>query len=226
SERNTPEQVVEVLNIYLHRFSDAIMNHNGYINKFLGDGLMALFGATVDIGDHADCAVRSALECIEINNELAPKYHLNVRIGVNSGPLIWGSMGSTKKLEYTAIGDTVNLASRLEGANKFFNTKILIGDNTKKLLQEQYPLNYLGKFSVKGKDIPIGVYYYSMEEQIKMEKFTELITAYEGKDEVKFKEILNYFKTNKLNFGPINFYLRSYLDKSSPFGSPIKLTEK
>lgn len=226
SEKNSPERVVEVLNIYLQRFSEAIMENKGFINKFLGDGLMALFSAPKDIDKHADEAIQSALECIRINEELNPQYGLDIRIGVNSGDMIFGNMGGTKKLEPTAIGDNVNLSSRLEGANKFFKTKILLGENTHSLMTERDNVYYLGKFSFKGKDIPIGVYYYVNAPKELKEGFEKLIRYFEDGDEEGFIRMLDFFAEKGNGFGPAEYYRNYYNNNRDKFGKPIKLTEK
>jgi len=226
SEKNPPETVVEVLNLYLKAFSEIIMNNKGFVNKFLGDGLMALFGAPDNFSEHADMAVKSAFECYKANNELTKDYGLNVRIGVNSGKMIVGNMGGGKRLEYTAIGDNVNLASRLEGANKFFNTRIILGENTFNLLKNNYDFNYLGRFSVKGKDIPIGIYYYTADEKLIKEQFYKMITAYESKNLEEFEKMRDFFKNEASDFGPASFYENYYIEHEDKFGEPIKLTEK
>ena len=112
-------------------------------------------------------------------------------------------MGGGKKLEFTAIGDSINTTSRLEGANKFFSTNILVGENTKELLKDQYDLNYIGKFSLKGKDIPYGIYYYCEGENEIKEKFSEMLKAYESKDLATFKKYQDHFNTNNIDFGPV-----------------------
>ncbi len=226
SEKNTPEVVVEVLNLYLKAFSEIIMNNKGFVNKFLGDGLMALFGAPENFEDHADMAAKSAIECYKINNELTKDYGLNVRIGVNSGKMIVGNMGGGKRLEYTAIGDNVNMASRFEGANKFFETRILVGENTFGQLKNKENFNYLGKFSVKGKDIPVGLYYFSDCDPECPKMFSEMVEAYEDKDSMRFEEMLELFKQKYPSFGPYLFYDIYYREHMEKFGEPIKFTEK
>jgi len=226
SEKNKPDVVVEVLNLYLKAFCEIIMNNKGFVNKFLGDGLMALFGAPDNFKEHADMAVKSAIECYKINNELTKDYGLNVRIGVNSGKMIVGNMGGGKRLEYTAIGDNVNMASRFEGANKFFDTKIMIGENTYNQLSNKENMNYLGKFSVKGKDIPVGLYYYADCQEECTKLFSELVNAYENKDLKSFEKCINIFKEKNSNFGPYLFYLNFYQEHMEKFGEPVKFTEK
>ncbi len=225
SEKNSVEKVVEILNLYLKKFSEAIINNGGWVNKYLGDGLMALFGALDNSPDHADCAVRAAFECYNINRELSKDYGLSVRIGVNSGPMIFGSFGADeKKLEFTAIGDSVNSTSRLEGANKFFSSNILVGESAYHLLKTKYDLNYVGKFGLKGKDIPVEVYYFIEGNEENKKKFHEMLEAYEKSDSVKFLECSKFFQNN--DFGPAKFYMNHYNEHRDKFGKPVKLTEK
>jgi adenylate cyclase len=226
SEKNPPDKVVEILNLYLKSFCDVIMNNQGYVNKFLGDGLMALFGCPSVNERHADLAVKSAFECFEINQRLSKDYGLNVRIGVNSGKMIAGDIGGGKKLEYTAIGDPVNTASRLEGANNFFKTRIMIGANTYELLKESYDLRYIGKFCLKGKDIAYGMYYYTDKPDEYKERFSTMVTAYESGNRESFEKHIQYFLTIDDSFGPAEFYHNYYMKKPEKFGEPIKFTEK
>ncbi|HOJ64898.1 MAG TPA: adenylate/guanylate cyclase domain-containing protein [Spirochaetota bacterium] len=227
SEKNDPEKVVDVLNEYLKAFSDIIINNKGFVNKFLGDGLMALFGVPTYYEDHRNMVVKSAIECYNINMELSRNYGLNVRIGVNSGNMIVGDMGGGgTKLEYTAIGDNVNLASRLEGVNKFFETKILISENTYSKLSVELKdyFNYLGRISVKGKDIPIAIYYFLPAKKDIIDQFEKMVASYEKRD---LKTFLNYVELFKnIDFGPAKFYVEYYENHKDNFGEPIKLTEK
>ncbi len=223
SEKNTPERVVEVLNIYLNEFSDIIIKNKGYVNKFLGDGLMALFGSPENYPDHSDMAIRSAVECFSISDKLKGTYGLNVRIGINSGKMIAGSMGGLgKKLEFTAIGDCVNTASRLEGANKFFETKILIGEKTYDELINKEGLIYLGKFALKGKDNPISIYQYGEYDN---DYLTDLNLVVKGFEENN-TETLNRITGKGYDNGPIKYYTELYKKTPASAGKPVKLTDK
>ncbi len=229
SEKNEIGKVVEVLNIYLQEFSNVIIKNNGFVNKFLGDGLMALFGAPSSYPNHAEMAVKSAFECYEVNQRLSPQYGLNVRIGINSGKMICGNMGGTQRLEYTAIGDNVNLASRLEGTNKFFDTKIMVGENSFRMLPEnniyRKRLHYIGKFSVKGKDIPIEFYSYDSKSPKLHELFDKLLAAFEKNDIRSFNKAVKFFNDNKIDYGPALFYIKHY-ESTKQIGEFIKLHEK
>ena len=138
SEKLGAEETVRLLNRYFDRMTDVIQTrHGGYLNKFLGDGIFAFFGAPIFQTDHASRAIRSAVECLQavaqLNEELAQEGYpaqLVVRIGVSTGEAMVGNCGSSQRMDYTAIGDNVNLAARLEAANKFFDSNILVDEET------------------------------------------------------------------------------------------------
>ncbi|HBD94395.1 MAG: hypothetical protein A2015_00545 [Spirochaetes bacterium GWF1_31_7] len=227
SEKNTASKVVEILNVYLNVFSEYIMNKFGFVNKFLGDGLMALFGTITPLENHADLALDSAIECLNKTEELNPQFGLDIRIGINSGEMIKGNMGGAKRLEFTAIGDNVNLASRLEGANKFFGTKIILGENSYDSLKNSEHISnilFLGRFCVKGKAIPIRFYaYYNLEKEEK-DRFSNFLDVYYNKDKAGFEKLMEYYKVNR--FKPADIYIEHYLTEPDEFGMPIKFTEK
>ncbi len=158
-------ETVSMLNEYFEDMVDVILNNGGILDKYIGDAIMALFGAPF-AGEHdADNAVKVSndmLVALRILNErraAADKPPITVGIGVNTGEAIVGSIGSTKRMEYTVIGDSVNLASRLEGANKFYGTNILISDLTVKELKNEPPrLREIDLIRVKGKDQPVAVH--------------------------------------------------------------------
>lgn len=160
-----PEDLVALLNRYLSAMTTIIKNiHRGNVNKYLGDGIMALFGAPLDDPKHATLACFAALDCqVELvrlretwKQEGLPE--IGARIGINSGPCIVGNMGSEERMEYTVTGDSVNLASRLEGASKFYDTLILIGQRTAELAKPDIEVREIDLLRVKGKQEPIVVY--------------------------------------------------------------------
>src|SRR5690606_15152651 len=136
SENMLPSDLVSLLNEYLTEMSRIIIKQNGTIDKYIGDAILTEFGAPVMISNHAYAAVESAIlmqkKLIELNKIWQQKNYpaINSRIGINTGNVIIGNMGSEQVFDYTAIGDPVNLAARLESANKFYNTKILISETT------------------------------------------------------------------------------------------------
>lgn len=163
-EREKPENIVTILNIYFEEMSSIIFQYGGMVDKYLGDGVMALFGAPIRHPGHADRAVSCAIEMqnrIHYLNQksiLKEKAPLVIGIGINSGEAIIGNVGSANRVEYTAIGDVVNIAARLEPLNKEYKTKLLISENTKNKLQGTYKINFVGKVQLKGKSKTTGIY--------------------------------------------------------------------
>ena len=165
SEKMSPEDLVTLLNRYLSAMTTIIKTtHRGNVNKYLGDGIMALFGAPLDDPKHASLACYAALDCqVELarlrevwKRERLPE--IGARIGLNSGPCIVGNMGSEERMEYTVTGDSVNLASRLEGASKYYDTLILIGQRTAELAKNDVEVREIDLLRVKGKKEPVVVF--------------------------------------------------------------------
>ncbi|TWU25996.1 adenylate/guanylate cyclase domain-containing protein [Bythopirellula polymerisocia] len=164
SSKHSPQEVVAALNIFFRGAVETIENHGGMVNKFLGDGFMALFGIGVQPTNHALQAVTAAqqLFCclgdVTSELELAGWPGLQIGVGINTGPAIVGSIGSPKRQEYTAIGDTVNVASRVESLTKILGHRLLITGNTKNLLPAETPCLPLPPQAVKGKGVPVQVF--------------------------------------------------------------------
>lgn len=158
SENKSPDELVSYLNEYFHTFTNSILDHNGLLDKYTGDGLMAVFGAPLPREDHALLACRAALahRAYSAGNtadadDAVAHFHLNTRLGIASGTVVSGNIGSERRMEYTSIGDTVNLASRLEGVNKVFRTHIIICENTWKDVRDALLCRELDFLRVKGK---------------------------------------------------------------------------
>jgi adenylate cyclase len=164
SEKLPPEQMVEVVNAYLEQTSECLHRHGAYVDKYIGDAVMAVFGVPLPLADHAIAACKSALEAHRAIDAINEKYaakvgvKLKVRIGLNTGEMIVGNLGSSRKKNYTVMGDAVNLASRLEGANKAFGTGILIGHETARRVQSAIVTRPLARLRVKGKAQAIEVH--------------------------------------------------------------------
>jgi adenylate cyclase len=164
TERGQPEAIVEQLNTYFSAMVDVLFAHRGTLDKFVGDMVMALFGAPLADDEHADHAVQAALAMIAKLDELnvgwkaegLPEIHIGV--GVNSGEMIAGTIGSDQVRSYTVIGDAVNLGSRIESLNKQYGTSVLISENTVKRLKHQYDLRTLGDVVVKGKSQAVAIF--------------------------------------------------------------------
>jgi adenylate cyclase len=143
---------------------DVVFLHKGTLDKFVGDMVMALFGAPLDDPDHADHAVAAALDMVaelgrlNLRWQAAGRPALDIGIGINTGPMIAGNIGSDAIMSYTVIGDAVNLGSRLESLNKQFGTKVIISDATRRQLTHRYRLRPLGEVTVKGKTQAVEIF--------------------------------------------------------------------
>jgi adenylate cyclase len=186
SEQLDPEQVVHLLNLYLTRMSDIIMENGGTIDKYEGDAIVAFFGAPVYREDHAVLACRSAVQMknmeTELNRELVEQGYITAellealkgkgiridretpvplytRIGINTGEMVVGNMGTSRKMNYTIMGNAVNLAARLEGVNKQYRTRgILISEYTRQELGGEFSCRSLGRVRVVGISAPVRIY--------------------------------------------------------------------
>ena len=163
-----PQQTVQVLNRYFDTMTDVIqIGSGGYLNKFLGDGIFCFFGAPVMQDDHAARSVRSAVECqrrvVDLNASLAAEFGLQaalaVRVGLTTGEAMVGNCGSSERMDYTAIGDCVNLASRLESANKDFYTRILVEDTTwREAALPDLAARLVGRVRIRGVADPVTIW--------------------------------------------------------------------
>ena len=169
SERGDPEALVEQLNEYFSRMVDVVFDHRGTLDKFVGDMVMALFGAPLDDAEHAEHAVATAVAMVKALDELNARWAavgrptLGIGIGVNTGEMIAGNIGSRQVRSYTVIGDAVNLASRLESLNKDYGTRIIISDATRRQLRTPWPVRPLGAVVVKGKSVPVDIFEVVIE---------------------------------------------------------------
>jgi class 3 adenylate cyclase/CHASE2 domain-containing sensor protein len=185
SEKLDPQQLSRILNDYLTPMTDLILKRDGYLNKYAGDGIMAVWGALSSSQDHATQACLSALEqqqkIIEISPYFQKEYDvkLHVRIGINSGIVSAGMMGSREKKEYTVMGDAVNFAARLEPANKDYNTLIAIGEKTYQLAKDQIVARLLDRIVVEGKSEPVQIYELVGKKGEVSSQSLDLITQFE-----------------------------------------------
>lgn len=167
SEKMEPEEVIQILNEYLELCTRCIFEFEGTIDKFMGDGVMAMFGAPVPQDDHAERAIRTALRMKEASGELSDRLEkeygrtVHFGIGINSGPAVVGNIGSHDRLDYTSIGDTVNLAARLESNAK--PGQILISPETYERIKDKFECTPLDPIKVKGKEKPVQIYQVEAE---------------------------------------------------------------
>jgi adenylate cyclase len=164
AETMSPSDLIALMNTYLSAMSDIIEAHGGFVDKYIGDAIVGVFGAPVQGDDHASQAVLAALSCCERLTELnrtAPAFRgqmLHHRIGLNSGEALVGNVGSGRRFNYTVIGDVVNLASRLEGANKYFATSILASEATVTLAGGAFIWREIDAIRVIGRLQPLRIY--------------------------------------------------------------------
>ena len=164
SEKGTPEDVVAQLNQLFTRMVAVVLEHRGTVDKFVGDMVMALYGAPLDDADHADHAVQTSLAMIaalqDMNREWQSqgKPTLDIGIGINTGDMVAGNIGSDTIMSYTVIGDAVNLGARLESLNKDYGTRIIISEFTRGQLKGRYDIHPLGEVVVKGKTRPVAIF--------------------------------------------------------------------
>jgi adenylate cyclase len=164
SEKGTPEDVVAQLNQLFTRMVAVVFLHRGTVDKFVGDMIMALYGAPLDDEDHAEHAVQTALAMTRTLNEMNVEWaregkpQLDIGIGINTGDMIAGNVGSETIMSYTVIGDAVNLGARLESLNKDYGTRIIISEATRARLKGRYDIHPLGDVIVKGKSQPVAIF--------------------------------------------------------------------
>jgi adenylate cyclase len=164
SEGLSPEDLVGLLNAYLSEMTDIILDLGGTLDKYEGDAIIAFWNAPLDLPDHALRACRAALRCqlrlAECREDFRRRYghEVRMRVGINSGPAVVGNMGSERRFDYTAMGDTMNLASRLEGAGKVYGVSTLVGEETERRVRDEILAREVDVIRVVGKKQPIRVF--------------------------------------------------------------------
>lgn len=200
----SPEKLVNLLNEYLTVMTDIIMDNGGYVDKYEGDAIVAMFGAPVPQTDHA---IRCCNAAVDMQKALMPLrekwmkdfgHEINARMGMNTGLASIGNMGSRQKTNYTMMGDTVNLASRLEGANKPYGTYTMISDSTFRALDGRFICRKLDKLRVIGKTEPISVFELcgragelAKEKLDILAHFEQAYAAYDARDWLKAYELFS-----------------------------------
>ncbi len=244
SESLTPEELVQLLNEYLTTMCEVISSYNGTVDKFEGDAIIAFWGAPLDNPNHARDSCHAALDMQDRNTEMRKKLReenrpmLYTRMGINSGPIVVGNMGSASKTDYTMMGDNVNLAARLEGANKFYKTYTMIAENTYKLAEDSIDVRYLDVVRVVGKNEPVKIYQLLAKKNELAGSMQEIMEHYEKGmkcyQDLNFKDAISCFE-NALKLepedGPCLTYVnrcKMYLEQPPPtnWDGVFNFTEK
>ena len=164
AEHCEPQALVRFLNDYFTRMCRPVLAEHGVVDKFVGDAIMAFFGAPIATADHGAAAVRAALAALQVSERIAAEVAdrglppIRTRIGIHTGDAVIGNMGSADRFDYTAIGDTVNLAARLEGANKYFGTHCLVSETAWAMAAGEIVGREVGRIGVVGRQEPIRVF--------------------------------------------------------------------
>lgn len=214
SEKMTADELVTLMNEYLSAMTEIVLENKGTLDKYIGDAVMAFWGAPISIKNHALEACKSAIEMRKQVDNMQLDWDkrgipvIDIRIGINSGEVVVGNMGGEKRFDYTVMGDDVNLASRLEGANKQYNTNIMISDTTYKLVEDFVIARELDTIVVKGKTKPTTTYELigMADDKIAKLKKLSLSLYYQGLENYKnknFEEAKNIFTDSVTQTGDL-----------------------
>ncbi len=223
SESLSSQELVALLNEYLTAMTEIVFQYDGLLDKYEGDAIIAIFGAPVQIEDHATKACHASIDMQRKLVEMRQQWHregrpeMTARIGVNSGNMTVGNMGSTMRFDYTMMGDTVNLASRLEGANKEYQTHLMCSEFTLERCNGSVQARELDLLRVKGKNLPVRVYevYAKANDTVDpqfaeaIEHYTRGLTRYH---ERQFQEAMGEF-TAALKLQPDDGPSKTYLER-------------
>ncbi len=174
SEAMAPEDLVKLMNEYFTVMTDKVFEHRGSLDKYIGDAIMAVYGAPVAETQHAALACRTALEMLTVLDELKARWQplglppIDIGVGINTGPVIVGNMGSASRFNYTVVGDPVNVASRIESLNKTYGTNILVSEYTYEAVKDEFPwVREVDDIRVRGRTQPVRLYELMREERYK-----------------------------------------------------------
>lgn len=225
SEGMPPEELVGLLNEYLSEMTAIVFRNHGTLDKYEGDAVMAFWGAPIQQEDHALRACRTAVEMQDTLVDLRRRWRekgrpaVNVRIGVNTGEMVVGNMGAKGRFDYTVIGDSVNLASRLEGANKMYGTGILVSERTYELVGGRYTGRELDLITVKGRSEPLKIYELCRPDPAESPAaFTDFLARYHEALDLyrrrRWRDAHTAFK-NLLGQRPVDGPLRLHAERSA-----------
>jgi adenylate cyclase len=221
SEKITPQELTQMLNQYFELLTGIIMKEGGMVNKFIGDAVMAIWGVPLDNPNHAILACSASLQ---MNRAMLTMDPVKCRIGLNTGTMIAGNMGSKERFEYTVIGDAVNLASRLEGVNKPYHTDIMISEMTEEKVRGHFLLREVDMIRVMGKQKPVRIFQLldtiENKEAVEHQRWSEMIEsfnpameAYRARD---WEKAVSLFE-HHAEFFPEDYVGNIYLERSQAF---------
>ena len=232
SENMDPEALVALLNEYLTAMTDLVFKYDGLLDKYEGDAVMAVWGAPLDLPDHPLKACRTGLSMLEELDRLREKWaqenptipRIDIRIGLNTGVMVVGNIGSETRFDYTVIGDEVNLGSRLEGASKEYGTNIIISETTYEHVKEVMLCRELDLVAVKGKTRPVRIYELIGEkDKVPPEKFelvqrfTQGLRAYQRQQWDQGRKIFSQINAIYPEDGPTQLFLHRVVElKKNP----------
>jgi adenylate cyclase len=225
------EELETFMNFYLSEMSKIIFELNGTLDKYIGDAIMSFWNAPLDQPEHAAAACQAALQIRDREVALREKlgeigvFGIQTRIGINTGPMVVGNLGSSQKVNYTVLGDSVILASRLEGANKIYGSQILVAQPTVDVVKDRFTFRKLDLLRVKGRRRPMPVYELLAAGQVDgavcqlVEQFESALHAYEKRDWDDAERILVALQARFPDDGPTRVLLgrvRAFRDQPPP----------
>lgn len=200
SERLQPEELVSLLNEYLSPMTSIVLAEGGMLDKYIGDAMMAVFNAPLELPGHPGRACAAALKMTDRLKELNRKWEgsrhgrLSMGVGINTGEAIVGNMGAELRFDYTAIGETVNLASRLEGMNKLYGTAVIVSESTREACGDSFEFRELDLVRVKGKEKPVAIYElagWKGQGKAPIEDFHEGLRLFRARDFAAAGKVFN-----------------------------------
>ncbi|GLR63090.1 CHASE2 domain-containing protein [Marinospirillum insulare] len=234
SERLTADELKLLLNRYFTPVTGVIFDHRGTIDKYIGDLVMAFWGAPVVDPDHALHSIQAALQMLKATEEISAVFaseglpEIKVGIGINSGEMSVGDMGSKYRRAYTVLGDAVNLASRLESSTKYYGVSLIVGERTKELALEHFVWRELDLVRVKGKDQPVKIYQPlcsieeltpELEEELKL--LDQALAAFRSQDFTQAKNLFSQLHESH----PETYQYSQYLERLEQFNQEPPATE-
>jgi adenylate cyclase len=221
SHRLPPETLVTLLNEYMTAMTEVVFRHDGVLDKYIGDAIMAFWGAPADQPDHAARACRTALDMVERLRELQLDWsrrdlpRLELGIGLNTGPMVVGNMGSRVRLAYTVLGDAVNVASRLEGLCKEYATRTVVGESTRQAAGEAFAFRFLDVVAVKGRAEPLAVHELvgpagtlAPADRARLTRYQEGVAHYRARRWAEACTVFRALVAEAPDDGPAALYLR------------------